>query len=65
MRCMVRNYKKFYYALYIESKEIIDEYGNGCGEYEVSHGKPTKALGNVSGAMGETQSLVFGKFCLQ
>ena len=61
MRCMVRNQSKFYYALYIENKEIIDEYGNHTGEYEVAHGKPIKALGNISGAMGETQVQQFGE----
>ena len=60
MRCMVRNQTKFYYALYIDSTEIKDEYGNGIGEYEVSHGNPTKAFGNVSSAMGETQVQQFG-----
>lgn len=60
MRCMVRNQRKFYYALYIDSTEIIDEYGNGTGEYKVSHSNPTKALGNVSSATGETQIQQFG-----
>lgn len=61
MRCMVRNQSKFYYALYIDSTEIIDEYGNGTGEYEVSHGNPIKAFGNVSSARGETQVRQFGE----
>ena len=61
MRCMVRNKTKFYYALYIDKQEIIDEYGNGTGEYEVSHSNPVIALGNVSSAMGETQVRQFGE----
>ena len=61
MRCMVRNQSKFYYALYIDSIETIDEYGNGTGEYEVSHGNPIKAFGNVSSARGETQVRQFGE----
>ena len=61
MRCMVRNQSKFYYALYIDSSEMIDEYGNGTGEYEVSHGNPTQARGNVSSARGEMQSRQFGE----
>ena len=61
MRCMVRNKTKFYYALYIEKKELTDEYGNITGEYEVVHGNPIKAFGNVSSAMGETQVRQFGE----
>ena len=61
MRCMVRNQSKFYYALYIDSTETIDEYGNSTGEYEVSHGNPIKAFGNVSSARGETQVRQFGE----
>lgn len=61
MRSMVRNQTKFYYALYINSVERIDEYGNRTGEYEVFHGKPVVALGNVSSARGEMQNRQFGE----
>lgn len=61
MRCMVRNQSKFYYASYIEKKELTDEYGNFGGEYEVIHGKPIQAFGNVSSARGETQVRQFGE----
>lgn len=61
MRCMVRNRTKFYYALYIDKKELTDEYGNSTGEYEVLHGNPVVALGNISSAMGETQIRQFGE----
>ena len=61
MRCMVRNKKKFYYASYIESNEITDEYGNKTGEYEITYGNPIEARGNVSGAQGEIQIRQFGE----
>ena len=61
MKCMIRNQRKFYYASYIENQEIIDEYGNHTGEYEVIHSKPIKALGNISSAMGEVQTQQFGE----
>lgn len=61
MRCMIRNQTPFYYALYIKSEELTDEYGNSTGEYDVIHGKPIKALGNISSAMGETQVRQFGE----
>lgn len=61
MRTLIRNQSKFYYALYIDSTETIDEYGNSTGEYEVSHSNPIKAFGNVSSARGETQVRQFGE----
>ena len=61
MRCMTRNKTRFYYALYKGETEIIDEYGNTTGEYEVVHGKPIKCFGNVSAAQGEIQSRQFGE----
>ena len=61
MQGMIRNKRKFYYALYLNTKELIDDYGNTTGEYEVSHDKPIKALGNISSARGETQVRQFGE----
>ena len=61
MRCMTRNKRKFYYASYIGETEIIDEYGNATGEYEISHSKPIKYFGNISAAQGEMQSRQFGE----
>ena len=61
MRTLLRNKSKFYYASYIGKNEIIDEYGNSTGEYEVVFGNPVKCLGNVSAAQGEMQSRQFGE----
>ena len=61
MRCMVRNKTTFYYALYIDKTEIVDEYDNHTGEYELSYSEPIKALGNISSARGETQIRQFGE----
>ena len=61
MRCMVRNKSTFYYASYTNQTEIIDEYGNATGEYDVAYGNPIKMLGNVSAAQGEIQSRQFGE----
>lgn len=60
MRCMERNKRKFYYALYIDKNDIKDEYGNITGEYEVLYGNPVESKGNISSAMGETQVRQFG-----
>ena len=61
MRCMTRNKTEFYYASYIGEIEIIDEYGNTTGEYEVTHESPTRCFGNVSAAQGELQIRQFGE----
>ena len=60
MRCLLRNARDFYYALYEGKNEIEDEYGNKTGEYEVVYGKPIKCKGNISAAQGEMQSRQFG-----
>ena len=61
MRCMTRNKSKFYYASYIGETEIIDEYGNATGEYEISYSTPIECNANISAAQGEMQSRQFGE----
>ena len=61
MRGMVRNKSKFYYASYIDKSEIIDEYGNATGEYQISYSNPKEYFGNISAAQGEMQSRQFGE----
>lgn len=56
MRCLLRNMKDFHYALYESKEEIIDEYGNKTGEYEVIYSKPIRCRANISAAQGEVQS---------
>ena len=58
---MTRNKATFYYALHTGQTEIVDEYGNATGQYYVTYGTPTKALGNVSAAQGEMQTQQFGE----
>lgn len=60
MKCMIRNMRPFYYATYEGKSEIIDEYGNKTGEYEIIYSKPVKCKGNISPAQGEIQSRQFG-----
>lgn len=60
MRGMVRNKVGFHYALYERKNEIIDEYGNKTGEYEITYGKPVKCKANISAEQGEIQSRQFG-----
>jgi hypothetical protein len=58
---MVRNRRKFYYALHTGETEIVDEYGNLTGEYDVSYSNPVECFGNISAAQGEVQSRQFGE----
>jgi hypothetical protein len=61
MRGLIRNQTKFYYALYEKREEIIDEYGNKTGQYELIYGNPVMMFGNVSAAVGEIQNRQFGE----
>ena len=61
MRGLLRNKTKFYYALYEKQEEIIDEYGNKTGQYEIIYGKPVKMFGNISPSVGEVQVREFGE----
>lgn len=61
MRCLVRNKTTFFYALHNGQTELIDEYGNATGQYEISYTAPKRMCGNVSAAQGEIQSRQFGE----
>lgn len=61
MRSLLRNQVAFYYAPYLSKNEIIDDYGNRTGEYEIVYGEPLKVYGNISAAQGETQTRQFGE----
>lgn len=64
MRCLHRNKRKFYYALFKEKLAIKDEYGNDSGEYRVVYQTPVEMKANVSAATGEAQVEQFGNSLL-
>lgn len=64
MRCLYRNKRKFYYALFKEKVAIKDEYGNDSGEYRVVYQTPVEMKANVSAATGEAQVEQFGNSLL-
>lgn len=64
MRCLHRNKRKFYYALFKEKVAIKDEYGNDSGEYRVIYQTPVEMKANVSAATGEAQVEQFGNSLL-
>ena len=60
MKCLERNKTSFWYSSYIGKSEIIDEYGNRTGEYQIERANPIKYRANISSARGETESQLFG-----
>lgn len=58
---MERNKQVFYFSSFTDKVEIVDDYGNRTGEYEVLYDNPTKLSGNISAAMGEMQNRQFGE----
>lgn len=64
MRCLNRNKKKFYYALY-NSRDAVtetDEWGNviQTGEYAIGYSAPIASYGNFSPATGTVVAELFG-----
>ena len=57
----MRNKIEFYFAKYDNKTEIVDDYGNVTGQYELNYSKPIKIQGNVSAAKGEMQNRQFGE----
>lgn len=60
MRCLQRNLRPFYYALYISTKPLIDDAGYLTGEHEVLYREPVEAFGNISAAKGDASVQPFG-----
>lgn len=60
MRDLHRNKRDLWYATVIETKPILDEYGNDTLEVEVVYSDPTKLRANVSANIGQEAVEVFG-----
>lgn len=60
MTGLKRNMQPFSYCLYDRSVEIIDEHGNGTGQYQTIYGEPVKMWANISPATGAAQTEQFG-----
>lgn len=61
MRSLVRNKRKFYYALYEKREEITVGNGISTGQYELIYSEPVMMFGNVSAAVGSIQNRQFGE----
>lgn len=60
MRDLCRNQIKIYYSNYEKSTELIDEYGNSTGQYELTYSKPEMIMISVSASKGSTDNQPFG-----
>lgn len=60
MKCLNRNKTRFYYANYVKSVPLFDEYGNETGEGEAVYSEPIEAKMNISPTRGETETMQFG-----
>lgn len=61
MRCLERNKRVFYYALFNSKTEATDENGYFTGAYVLNYGNPIVAKANISAAKGETILRQFGE----
>lgn len=60
MRCLKRNKKAFWYALYRDKQPVFDEYGNRTGAVKIIYSEPQRLEANISPAMGDSQVEQFG-----
>ena len=60
MKCLERNKRTFYYALYEKTEQLTDSYGNETGQHRNIYSKPVEMKANVSAATGESQMEQFG-----
>ena len=60
MRCMKRNQKSFWYALYTGEAEQVDGEGNYTGDIGPSYAEPVSMKANVSAARGTADTEIFG-----
>ena len=59
-RLGARNLRTVWYATYKSSEEIVDEWGNETGEYDLSYNEPVPIKANVSPAKGQASVEMFG-----
>lgn len=60
MRSLDRNKTSFYYALYLDKEENVDENGYLTGTYTILYGNPVECKGNISASSGQVQIEQFG-----
>lgn len=60
MRCLERNKRSFYYALYKSKEAVIDANNNETGEIKIVYNTPVQMYANISASVGDAQVEQFG-----
>jgi hypothetical protein len=60
MRCLNRNKKQLYYALYSSKEAILDAGDNRTGEHEIKYSNPVSLYANVSPGRGSAEFERYG-----
>lgn len=60
MKCLRKNMRQFWYALYEKDEEITDADGNYTGLYKPVYTSPRLMRANISAARGTTNEQLFG-----
>lgn len=60
MRTLDKNKQPIWYATYIGKTELIDEYGNSTGQYQITYSAPQKAMWSVSFVDSDAEVQMFG-----
>lgn len=60
MKCLARNKRTFYYALYEGLEPILDANGNETGKSTPKYSERVMARGNISAAKGNAETEQFG-----
>jgi len=60
VKCLKRNKRPFWYALYGVETESQDADGNYTGETEIGYSAPVKVKANISPATGQSNLEMFG-----
>jgi hypothetical protein len=60
MRLLNRNKQPLWYANFADKTELIDEWGNSTGQYELTYSNPVKAEWNVNTVDSDYEVEMFG-----
>lgn len=60
MRTLKKNQRSFYYSLYRDKVDAVDEDGHQTGEKVMLYYAPVECKGNISAGQGEKQIELFG-----
>lgn len=60
MRTLNRNRQDLYYATFVSKTEVLDEYGNATGQYQITYSAPATTAWNVSFVESDAEVEMFG-----